>query len=250
MSSTGRTSPTSSAALPPRPGLPGWAIAVIALLTVIAVAAVVIAVIAVARDDTPASGPTPASSAPAVTASGSPSSGPAGSSPSSAVSTGPALADGCLGGPTELDQAVMTAQKQSALTRTGAATFVASLARWAFAGPPPPFQKDTAKQILAPDATAAAKHWLSSSRDLKGSTGTLDFTDGKYYVEAFAPTSAVVSYVGTGHVADNGVAQPDVRLAATVHLRSVNGVWRLADKTNERAVDDVQRIGTAYTGGC
>lgn len=231
---------------PDRPGrLPRWVLALIALLSLIALVAVVVAVIAI-RGPEPATGgqvaPTPVIPA---SAAGTPT-----ASPSATGAPEATIADGCLGGPSELDRAVITAQKQTPLNEVGAATFTASLMRWVFTGPPPPFQKRTATQILTPDASSAARRSLSSSKDLEGSSGTLDFRDGKYYVESFDGNRAIVSYLGTGHLADNGTPQPDVLLAGSVHLQAVNGVWRYRSLSSERSIEDLQRIGVPYSGGC
>ena len=228
------------------PSVPRWVWEVIAVLVIIAVAAIVVAVVASRGNDSATGSPPLPSPPPATTATTATGT----TAPATSTSAAPTVADGCVGGPTELDQAVLTAQKQSPLTQVGAASFAASLARWAFAAPPPPFQQRTARQILAPKATAAAKNWLSSARDLKGSTGTIDFATGKYYIEAFEGRTAVVSIVAAAHVADKGTPQPEVRVATSLYLRAVNGGWRLENKSDQRSIPDLDRIGVAYTDGC
>jgi hypothetical protein len=227
--------------------MPGWAWVIIVLLVVIAVAAVVVAVAAVRGDgsDTAAPAPAPVTSAPATNSPSATPSSPASSSPADPP------ADGCLGGATNLNQAVLAAQKAAPLTQSGAAAFTATLVRWSSDTPAPRFQKRTAEQILTSDATSAAgKHLSSTIKDLKGSTLTIDFSTGKYYVEVFTGTSAVVSYLTVGHVTLDGAAAGDVNLAATIHLKAINGVWRWQDDRNERSIADLQRIGIAYSGGC
>ena len=142
------------------------------------------------------------------------------------------------------------AQRRAALSRVGAASFTASLMRWSFAGPPPPLQARTAVHIFTPNPTATARKFLSSSRDLKGSSGTMDFTDGRYYIESFDASSAVVSFLATGHLADHGTPQRNVLLGGTVHLQALNGQWHFADLTVGRSIQDLQRMGTPYWGGC
>jgi len=231
---------------PPRQGMPRWAWAIVALLLVPIVLAVVIAIGVTAGPRESHSTTSPVAAVPLP-----PAPKPASSlSPTQASTPAATLADGCAGGASELDQAVITAQKQSPLTPAGAASFTATLERWSFAGPPPAFQKRTSKQIFTANATSAARRSLSSSRDLKGSTGTMDFSTGRYYVKTFDGTSAIVSWLATGHLTDNGVAQPDVLVAGTVHLRSINGTWHYQNTTSERSIEDMQEIGIPYAGGC
>jgi len=233
MATTIQTSPPDSG---PRRGLPRWAWVLVALLAAVALVAVAVAVFAV-RGRTvvhPAVPPSPAAS----------------TSPSSSASPAATLADGCLGGVAELDRAVLTAQRQAPLTPAGAASFTATVIRWAFAGPPPPYQQVTAKQVLTDNASSAARRSLSSTKDLAGSTGGVDFTDGKYYVESFDGDSAIVSYVGGANPTLNGVPQGAVLLSGAVHLEAVNGTWHYRDLTSERSIEDLQRIGVPYSGGC
>ncbi|MEO8224065.1 MAG: hypothetical protein ABI661_04615 [Gammaproteobacteria bacterium] len=160
-------------------------------------------------------------------------------------------ADGCLGGSGELDRAVLDAQKAAPLTEAGAAAFTATLMRWTYVGPPPPFQQVTAKQVLTKDASSYAHRTLSSSHDLKGTTGGFDFTDGRYYVEAFDGTSAIVSWSATGHATEaTGTVPEDGLVGGSVHLKAVNGTWHYADQTLERPLLDIERIGTKYAAGC
>jgi len=235
--STVQTSPPESG---PGRRLPRWAWVLIALLAVIALVAVAVAVFD-RRGRT-------------VVLPSAPATSPAAPSPSSSSPTSSApqvsLAEGCLGGVLQLDQAVLAAQQQAPLTPGGSASFTATVARWAFAGPPPADQVTTAKQVLAPDATDAARHSLSSSSDLQGSGGALDFTGGKYYVESFDGGSASVSYLASSNPTLNGVPQGQVTLAGTAHLVAVNGAWRYRDLTTGRSIADLQRIGVPYSGGC
>ena len=235
MATTIQTSPPDSG---PQRGLPRWAWVLVALLAAVALVAVAVAVFAV-RGRTvahPASPPSPAASA-----------SPSSSASQAATAT---LADGCLGGVAELDRAVLAAQRQAPLTPAGAASFTATVIRWAFAGPPPPYQQVTARQVLTDNASPAARRSLSSTKDLAGSTGGVDFTDGKYYVESFDGDSAIVSYVGGANPTLNGVPQGAVLLGGAAHLEAVNGTWHYKDLTSERSIEDLQRIGIPYSGGC
>ena len=236
--------PASPPGPAPRRGLPRWAWVLIALLTAIALVAVAVAMFA-RRGQTIVLPPAPAPSQSAVSARPTPE--PSHLASSAAPVT---LADGCLGGVLQLDQAVLAAQHQAPLTPAGAASFTATVARWAFAGPPPADQVTTARQVLAPEATDAARRSLSSSSDLQGSGGALDFTGGKYYVESFDGGSASVSYLASSNPTLNGVPQGQVALAGTAHLVAVNGAWRYRDLTTGRSIADLQRIGVPYSGGC
>ncbi len=236
--STVQNSPPDSA---PRPGLPRWAWILIALLAAIALVAVAVAVFG-RQDRTVVLPAVPAPSRP--TASLPSSTTPAPPSPPET------LADGCLGGVLQLDEAVLAAQQQAPLTPAGAASFAATVARWAFSSPSPAGQVPTAKQILAADATDAARHSLSSSSDLQGSGGALDFTGGKYYIEFFDGRSATVSYLASSNPTLDGVPQGQVTLAGTAHLVAVNGTWRYQDLTTSLSIADLQRIGVPYSGGC
>lgn len=235
------TAPTSAPSPDPHRGAPRWAWALIAFLAAVALVAVTVTVFALRGDEDRAT-PPPAgvTQAPSTTASASPS----------ATGTAETVADGCLGGASELDQAVVTAQEQAPLTPAGAAAFTATLMRWAFASPPPPFQARTAKRILAKDATNAARDSLSGTENGEGTTVTLDFSDGRYYVEASTPTTAIVSFRATGHTTIEGAPQPAVLLGGSVHLRAVNGLWRYRDLTDERSLEDLERVGVPYPGGC
>jgi len=226
----------------PRRGLPRWAWVLIALLAIIALVAVAMAVFG-RQGRTVVLPPAPAAS-PAATSPAAPSAS------STSPPTSGTLADGCLGGVLELDQAVLTAQSQAPLTPAGAASFTATLMRWAFAGPPPAQQAVTAQQVLTGDATPAARRSLSGSKDLQGSAGALNFDSGKYYVESFDGRTAVVSYLASAAPTVNGVPQGSVLLSGAVHLQALNGTWRYHDLTGNRSIEDLQGVGVPYLGGC
>lgn len=241
MSATARASNRS---LHPRAGVPRWAVALMVLLALVAVVAVAVAVFA-PRGQESLGAPAPEPIAPPATRV--PFEDAEVPTP---TATTPAPADGCLGGQGELDQAVLAAQQDAPLTETGAAAFAATVIRWAFNGPPPPYQQVTAEQVLTGDATSAAKSSLSSSKDLEGSSGSFDFSQGRYYVEAYDGRSAIVSYLAGSDVSQNGVLQGSVIVSGAVHLEAINGVWRYSDLSDERSLDDLQRIGIPYVGGC
>jgi len=240
VATTVQTSPPGSSS--PRRGLPRWVWALIALLTVVTVVAVTVAVLAARRPQVVLSPTpqTPPSGAASPTASGSP-----------ATAIPPSPAGGCLGGATDLNRAVLTAQQQAPLTPEGAAAFTATLVRWASAIPPAPYQEITAEQLLSKDATEAAKRFRTSAHELpEGATASVDFTDGRYYVEAFDGNTAIVSYIGTLTATQNGASVGEAHVSGAVTLESQNGTWHLHDSSQERSLQDVQRIGTPYTGGC
>lgn len=239
MSTSLRSAPPDSG---PRRGLPRWAWVLIGLLAVIAIVAAAIAVFTARGKQVIVLPPSPT---PAVASAGPTPS----SSPSASISDA-TLADGCLGGATELDRAVLTAQRDAPLTPAGAASFTATLVRWATATPPPPYQAQTARQVLAGDATPAATRFPSGSHALPGAVGSIDFADGRYYVEAFDGRSAIVSYVGTGTATQDGVPQGSGYLAGATHLVAQNGTWHLADISAERDLTDLLRVGSPYAGGC
>ena len=239
--------PTPPPTGPPRGGgLPRWAWVLIVVLIVVTVVSAATAIFAGrGREVVVLPGPTvtPTASGAAGTSTGSPSGSP--------PATVPTVADGCLGGPTDLDHAVLVAQQRARLDAVGAASFTATLIRWAMSGPPAPYQKVTARQILTRDATEAARRSLSSSKNITdNSTATVDFSQGRYYVEAFDGETAIVSWTSTAHSTRNGVQLQDATIAGTVHLEAVNGGWRYRDLTGDRSIEDLERIGTAYSGGC
>jgi hypothetical protein len=215
----------------PRRGPPRWAWVLIATVVVLALVVVAVLVYADRGRATLAPQAQPAPMAPG--------NGPGGT-----------LADGCLGGRTDLDQAMLTAQKQAPLTAAGAAAYAATLMRWSIETPAPAHQKATAQQILSTDATPAALHSLSSSVDPQGWTSTVSSAAGSFYIESFDGHAAAVSVrVGlTG--TQNGVAAEPANLGGTMYLESVGGLWRYRDHAYGRSLEDMDRLGTPYAGGC
>jgi hypothetical protein len=236
------TAPTTPSK--PGPALPRWAWALIALLIVVTIVSVTVAVFANSGREVIVLPPpnTGTQTAPAsASTSASPTDGP----------TPTRAADGCLGGATNLDQAVLAAQQQSALTPTGAASFTATVVRWALSGPPSPYQGVTADKILTPDATSAARNALSSTKTVTDSSAaSIDFTNGRYYIESADTSTAIISWVATARVTVSGSALAPATIAGTLHLKSINGQWRLRDFTRDRSIEDISNIGTTYAGGC
>jgi hypothetical protein len=211
---------------------------------VIAIAAVAVAVLASGRgsstDADPSSAPTPY--------------------------TGPIspafVADGCLGGAgpeagalgnPDLSKIVLAAQKAAPLTEKGAAEFTAALYRWAGEAPRPSAWAAATPQILAPDATAAARKALAPVVT-PGTTSRADFNAGRYHVDSFEPARAgvgaraVISWMAALHV--TGTDSPDAVGHGAAHLVAVGGVWRFQDQSAGRPLEELQRAGTPYAGGC
>lgn len=170
------------------------------------------------------------------------------------------VADGCLGGAgpeagalgnPDLSQVVLAAQKAAPITAKGAAEFTAALLRWSKESPLPPNLAATARQILAPDATPAARAYVAIPAT-KGATSRIDFNAGRYNVDSFDGKRAVIAWVAIGHSTRDGVELPDVELAGTVTLTAVNGRWRLQDAPAAGSSDmsDFARVVTPYAGGC
>lgn len=234
-------SAASTAGKPPRGRRRGR---VVAGAGVIAIAAVAVTVALSGQGSSPDPDPSPAPTA---------YSGP--------VSL-PFVADGCLGGAgpeagalgnPDLSQVVLAAQKAAPLTEKGAAEFTAALYRWGAESPLPPAKAATTRQILAPDATAAARKYLAAPA-LKGTTSRADFNDGRYHVDSFDPGSAgvgaraVVSWMAALHA--TGTDSPDATIFGAAHLVAVSGVWRFQDQSVGRPLEELQRTGTPYAGGC
>lgn len=224
------TMPTTPPATPPSPspraGLPPWAWVLIAALAAIAIVAVTIAVTGRDNGDDNTAAPPPAS-------------------------TGQA-ADGCLGGTGDLDQALLTAQREAPLTAEGAAAFTAALIRWTVAAPLPANKATTARQILTQDASADARRSASvfDPGDIQGVVGRADFADGRYYVESFDERTAIVSWVAAVDGTKDGEDFAEATIGGAAHLEAVDGVWRFQDQSLARPLTEVRRLGIRYAGGC
>jgi hypothetical protein len=205
----------------PRAGAPRWAWALIAILAVIAIVAATVAITGRDSGDDTAAAPPP---------------------------TGRA-ADGCLGGIEDLDEALLTAQREAPLTSEGAAAFVATFNRWAIAAPLPADKAATAGQILAEDVTDDARQ-AARVFDPKGTTSRADFSNGRYYVESFAGDTAIVSWTASAVATRAGQELPVATIGGAAHLTAVDGVWRYADQSLARPLEEIRRLGRAYVGGC
>ncbi|GAB7190761.1 hypothetical protein NUM3379_14680 [Kineococcus sp. NUM-3379] len=224
-------------------GAPWWAWVLVALLAAGAAAALTAALL-VHRDRDGA--PAPLRALPAVAPALAQV--PGGTAAAAAPAAGAPAADGCLGGPSDLDAAVVAAQR-APLTDAGAASFAATLLRWATATPAPPQQAATAAAVLTADATAAARN-LSGTHDPERTTLTTSLADGRWYVESSRPGEAVVSVLARASGTREGEPQGEAWLAGSLVLSSADGVWRLRDITGARSVDDLLDVGTPYAGGC
>lgn len=237
--STMSTTPPATPAPPepgrPHAGVPRWAWALIAVLALIAVVATTVAITGRSDgDESAADGP--------------------GLSPVASPSAQRAI--GCLGGPgdslargLDLDRAMLDAQLDAPLTAEGAAAFTATLYRWASALPPPADKASTARKILADDATRAARD-LAGVVDPENFVVRPDLSDGQYYIESFDGKTAVVSWTGS-HVATKGSQELGEAVRwGTTHLVAVDGVWRFQDQSVARSLEEIQRLGTRYNGGC
>jgi hypothetical protein len=215
-----------------RRGLPRWAWVVIVLLAVIALVATSVAVFA-PRGRAVTSSPRPVAVA------------------TSAPAAGTILANGCLGGFTDPDQALLIAQKQAPLTPNGAAAFTATLVRWTSTTPVTPLAPAIARQVLTKDATTAAQKVQSNAQDSRaGLVSSVNFATGLYYVEASDAHTATVSYLVEGKASLNGVSQGTASVFGTVHLVAVGGTWHLRDVTLERPLENLRQVGLPYMGGC
>lgn len=161
----------------------------------------------------------------------------------------PASVDGCLGGPVDVDRAVVSAQERAALDEAGAAGFAATVLRWALSTPASASKPETAERVLAPGATEAARS-LGEVREQEGTTTAVDFTQGRYYLEAFDGTTAVVSVVARGTGTYEGAPYDPAVLYPTITLVAEDGVWRVQDYGGDRSLDELQGLSAPYTGGC
>ena len=225
----------------PSQGLPRWAWALIAALVVTTALATTVATFAARGRDILRPAATPTAPQPTLSeGAGSPN-------PSGTPTT---RADGCLGGASDLNQAVLAAQKEAPLTPEGAAAFTATLVRWAYSWPPPEGQKSIAREIFAQDATAAARSSLSSTKSVLGDSEVgVSFNGGRFYLEAFTSKDAVVTWLGSALVVE-GKKPGEAWVSATVHLTHVGNEWRYSDLSTTRSIPEMQSIGNLYVGGC
>lgn len=215
------TPPATPPSPSPRAGVPRWAWVLIAVLAAVALVAVTLAVTGSDEGDPAAAPPPPSGQA----------------------------ADGCLGGAGDLDQALLTAQREAPLTPEGAAAFTATLYRWINAAPLPHAKVNTAEQILSAAATGAARTAVSPF-DPEDTTRRADFTAGRYYVESFDGRAAVVSWSAGAAATKAGRDLGPATIGGAAHLVAADGVWRFQDQSLARPLEDIQRLGIAYVRGC
>ena len=168
--------------------------------------------------------------------------------PSAGPSAG-ATADGCLGGSVEVDRAVITAQERAGLDEAGAAAFVATLLRWGLRTPASVTKPETAERVVAAEATEPARS-LGEIREEPGATTAVDFAQGRFFVEGFDGTTAVVSVIARATGTKDGQAYAPALLYPTVTIVAQDGVWRVQDYGGTRSLEDLQGISVPYTGGC
>lgn len=226
-------------------GRRGRSILVTVLVAVIVALVAVIATVLImaprGRQAVDALPSTPAST-PVVTPSATATASP---SPSIAQIT----ADGCLGGAIELNRAVISAQEQAPLTSEGAAAFTATLLRWATAAPAPAYKTNTATQVLAEDAAPIVRDWVAVQTP-SNQTSVADFTTGRFYIESYTPTRAIVSFLATGTGTSDGAAVIPATISGAVTLTAQNGTWHVQDLRLARGVSDLLAVSSPYTGGC
>ncbi|WP_380162763.1 hypothetical protein [Kineococcus sp. R86509] len=210
------------------------------IVALVAVTATVLIMAPRGREAVEASPEVSSSSAPATT-------DPSAASPSPSVSQ--VTADGCLGGAVELNRAIVSAQEQAPLTAEGAAAFTATLLRWTSASPAPAYKADTATQVLAQDATTLVQDWVASQAPANVTTAA-DLSSGRFYIESYSPTRAVVSYIAAATGTQDGVELVPATISGAVTLVAQNGTWHLQNLTSERDVSDLQAVSSPYTGGC
>ncbi len=209
------------------------------VVALVAVTATVLIMAPRGREAVEASAETPGSSAvPAEPTSSSPN-----------PSTSQVTADGCLGGAIELNRAVVSAQEQAPLTQEGAAAFTATLLRWTNVSPAPAYKADTANRLLAQDATALVRDYVAAVNPANVTTAA-DFSTGRFYVESYTPTRAVISFLATATGTRDGVDYTPATISGAVVLVAQNGTWHFQDLTSERAVSDLSAVSSPYTGGC
>lgn len=252
--STPIPAPTPQAGVPRRrmPGrarVPRWGWVLLTVAAAVVSVALVVAVLGSRGSGTTAT--TPAGVQPPVP--GRPI--PAAPLPPGTPGTTGGLVDGCLGGHgADLDAVMLAAQHQAPLTPEGAASFAATFARWSTQTPSPSRQLDTAKQILASDATAAVRPSLSATVDRPGWTLAVYTASGSFHVESFTGTGtasvAVVTYQAGMTGTYNGQAGEPAVVSDTLRLTGASGTWRIQDRVPGRPQADMAQVGTAYAGGC
>ena len=175
------------------------------------------------------------------------------------------VANACLGGWTDMDQAVLTAHAQAPITQAGAAEFAATLARWNWRtamGEGMYKAAPIGSKLLAPNANAQAKKNLNSPNDFSapyaGWRIAADAAGMKYHVavKSADPLIVAVSAYISVTFSKPGVSPEFDQGRSTSDLIAIDGKWFVLneyDTTNpalhmSKAVLEYQ--GTTFAGGC
>ncbi len=157
-------------------------------------------------------------------------------------------AHACLGGgtqPNELDDAVLFAQDNAALTPAGAAEFSATVWRWAGVAPASPRRAQLAPAVM--DADRIMQPGWATTPDPRRRVGGMDFAGGRYYVEPGASSAEVRLTVQGTSMADG---RSETALIYT-HLRSQGGKWRVVDTEGQpEPLAVLQASGHSFEGSC
>ncbi|UKA56701.1 hypothetical protein LFT45_22775 (plasmid) [Arthrobacter sp. FW305-BF8] len=89
---------------------------------------------------------------------------------------------------------------------------------------------------------------MASAETLPGvNSGSLNFSEGRYIVEAATPDMVRVT-VGGAEV-QNG-KPTDQNIASTFTMVWESGVWKVRSDGSERSLDELFASGSAFAGGC
>ena len=154
------------------------------------------------------------------------------------------VADGCLGGDGNLNDALKTAQLNAPLTGVGAAEFLATLTRWGAAATP---QDEAA---LGPSIATA--EWLPSvPKSDPPEAGTTKTVKPKVYRIAEASrTDARVDILTDDTVVRAGQAPESSESWGSFPLSAVDGVWRVAGPSTATEYTYLIENGTAFRDPC
>lgn len=168
--------------------------------------------------------------------------------PTESTSTG--VANGCLGGAADLDDAVLAAQQEAPLTEVGAAEFAATYLRWAGVLPPTADHQATAQQLWSADATTEVTSIFDDSAEFEGWLSRPNMLEGRYYVEEFSAERAVVSVLFSLTGTRDGQPLDAAEAVGALTLVATDGQWRVQDFGGSRSINDLKSLGTPYAGGC
>lgn len=173
------------------------------------------------------------------------------------------MADGCLGGDEDLNQALLTAHEEAPLTEAGAASFAATFYRFDFTLPRP--QEVTAAKVAIDDSVDLEAIGYGENRELpeslKGMRRDMSFipqSNGYYIVTDFTGDRATVEVLGSS-AASKGLESANMRVQGKLDLAAKDGHWQVVEDdytsplTQEEADAGVARIeatGVPFGGGC